>query len=67
MKTWKNPEIIALDIKKTSQGGRNESAPDGNWTDQNGHAWTSFASGGSGSGDPIIINPTGDSTIDAEK
>ena len=45
MKQWNTPEINELQINMTAQGGSDLTQLDNYWTDQDGNAWTSYASG----------------------
>lgn len=54
MKNWINADVVELNIAATAQGGKNLENADNNWTDQNGNAWTSYASGGNFESDDKI-------------
>lgn len=60
MKTWENAELVELNISLTAQGGKNIEKADKVWTDVNtGDLYSSYASGGDASGDPIDVRPVG--------
>ena len=45
MKTWKTPDMVALDVNETAHGSYSSNQPDADWTepviitDENGDSW----------------------------
>lgn len=56
MGTWKNAELVELNISETAEGGKNILKVDHYWTDKStSDLYASYASGGDKTGDEFTV------------